>query len=306
MHPKRAVPSLLLVVLIFAAVSVLAKTFGDWSEPTNLGAAVNSASSDIAPAISKDGLSLYFHSNRPGLGGPFDIYVSQRNSDADDWEPAIVLGSPISTTFNEVAPALSRDGHHLFFSTDRPGGLGLLDIWVSYRGHSHDNFGWGDPLPITSINAPAANDAGAAYFENEGGRPQLFFQSTRPGGPGSSDFYVSEQQEDGTWGAPTLVAELSSPAFDNRLTIRHDGREVFFHSDRPGSAGNDLWTSTRATDSDPWSTPVNVGPPLSTPASETTPGLSATGETLYFTSNRPGSLGDDIWMSTRPRRHEND
>lgn len=281
-----------------------AKRFDDWSAPTNLGGGVNSAFFEAAPAISKDGLSLYFHSIRPPAVLN-DIYVSQRSSKTAAWGPAVKIELSISTDFNEVAPAFSRDGHYLFISTDRPGGLGGLDIWVSYREHVHDDFAWGDPVPITSINAPAANDAGVAYFENEDGRPQLFFQSNRPGGAGFTDFYVSEQREDATWSSPTRVAELSSPGFDNRLTIRHDGLEVFFHSDRTGSAGDDLWTSTRATVSDPWSTPVNVGLPINTASSETQPGLSPAGETLYFASNRPGSLDVDIWVATRARLTRN-
>ena len=59
--------------------------FSDWSEPENLGLPVNSPSNDAGGAVSKDGLSLYFHSNRPGgFGGP-DLYVSQRGSLSEPW-----------------------------------------------------------------------------------------------------------------------------------------------------------------------------------------------------------------------------
>ena len=284
---KRLIPSVVLVALAFAAAHVGAMNSGDWSEPTNLGTAVNSAFGEFAPEISRKGRSLYFHSNRLVLGG-LDIYVSQRENKHGEWGQAVLLGPPISTPFLDVAPTLSRDGHYLFFASTRPGGLGDLDIWVSYRENVRDDFAWGTPVPITSINSPAF-DAVAAYFENENGRPQLFFESNRPGGAGLNDFYVSEQQEDGTWGSPAFVAELSSTSAEAGLTIRRDGLEVFFSSTRAGSEGNDLWTSTRASVSDPWSEPVNVGPPINTASGELFPGLSAKGETLYFTSNRPGS-----------------
>jgi hypothetical protein len=300
MHPKRFTRSLVITALALTAPVGAAKV-GEWSEATNLGSALNSAFSEGSPAISKNGLSLYLHSDRPGLGGPNDLYVSQRSHETAAWGPAVPLGIPMNSSFNEVAPALSRDGHYLFFSTDRPGGPGLLDIWVSYRRYVHDDFAWGDPVPVESVNAPAANDAGVAYFENDGGRPQLFFQSTRPGGAGMSDFYMSEQRADGTWGLPTYLAELSSPLIDNRITLRHDGRELFFFSNRAGSIGNDIWTSARATLSDAWSAPVKLGSPVNTATSDGQPGLSADGEALYFASDRPGSLAGDIWVTTRPR-----
>ena len=301
MHSKRFTRALLIALAL--TVPVGSARLGEWSEATNLGSALNSASNEGSPAISKNGLSLYLHSDRLGLGGPNDLYVSQRRHKTAAWGPAVPLGVPISSSFNEVAPALSRDGHYLFFSTDRPGGPGGLDIWVSYRRHVHDDFAWEDPVPVDSVNA-LGNDAGVAYFENDGGRPQLYFQSTRPGGAGMSDFYMSEQRADGTWGLPTYLAELSSPLIDNRITLRHDGRELFFFSNRAGSIGNDIWTSVRATLSDTWSVPVRLGSPVNTESSDGQPGLSADGEVLYFTSDRPGSLAVDIWMATRPRRKQ--
>ncbi|HVS32631.1 MAG TPA: hypothetical protein VMS98_14395 [Thermoanaerobaculia bacterium] len=293
---RRPIFSVLTLAAVFAAVPLFAQRFGEWSDPTSL-TSVNTPFFEAAPALSKDERSLYFHSLRPGLGIN-DIYVSQRATNAD-WAPAVRIGRPISTKYNEVAPALSRDGHFLFFSTNRRDGTDL-DIWVSHRTRVHDDFGWSEPVPVNEINQEGANDAGAAYFENDGGRPQLFFQSNR-GDVGATDFYVSEQQDDGTWGAPALVRELSSPAAENRLTIRHDGREVFFGSNRQGSSGQDIWTSTRLSISDPWSTPVNVGPPINTASDDMQPGLSGDGRTLYFTRSAATDPGDILSSTRQPR-----
>ena len=75
-----------------------AQKYSDWSEPINLGPTVNSTSMDRAPAISKDGLSLYFASNRLGGFGGEDIYVSQRETRDDEWGPAMNLGPTINTS----------------------------------------------------------------------------------------------------------------------------------------------------------------------------------------------------------------
>jgi peptidoglycan-associated lipoprotein len=80
---------------------------------------------------------------------------------------------------------------------------------------------------------------------------------------------------------------------------------VFLASNRPGSLGGlDLWVSTRASTSDIWSTPVNLGAVVNTAAaSEASPGLSFDATELYFqSSERPGGVGSqDFWRSTRTK-----
>jgi Tol biopolymer transport system component len=299
MKPIRVI----VLALSIAATLQAGGKFTDWSTPTNLGPAVNSSFSDSSPAVSKNGLTLYFNSNRPGSLGEADLYVSQRSSVGEPWAPPVNLSVLNSAAFDQ-APALSRDGHYLFFATDRPGGTGLLDIWVSRREHTNDDFVWETPVPITEINS-SVNDAGPAYFENDEGRPQLYFQSQRAGGAGLADFYRTEQQEDGTWSTPQRVAELSSPFQEQRPSIRFDGLEIVFTSTRPPSVGFDLWVSTRESVTDAWSVPVRLN--INSPQSDTAPYLSGDGMTLYFTSDRAGGLGgNDLWVSTRERRRGNE
>src|SRR5687768_8375104 len=96
----------------------------DWSPPLNLGAMVNSAFNDIGPALSKDGLSLYFGSNRPGGAGALDIWVAQRASVEDPWGPPTNLGPIVNTPSTENVPSFSRDGLWMFVHSDCSGGLG--------------------------------------------------------------------------------------------------------------------------------------------------------------------------------------
>src|SRR6476659_4664369 len=156
------------LMLLTALVSILtiqlpsahAQKYSDWSTPVNLGAVVNSASQDQQPAISRDGLSLYFTSNRPGGFGGFDMYVSQRASVDDAWGSPVNLGPLVNTTANEGNPAFSRDEHLLFFQSDRPGGRGGIDIWVSQREHTHDDFAWGPAVNLgPGVNSSAGDQA---------------------------------------------------------------------------------------------------------------------------------------------------
>src|SRR5262249_47456754 len=152
----------------------------------------NSTADDAFVAISPDGLSLYFASSRPnGLGGPFDLYVSQRANVLDPWGAPINLGPSLNTNFDESNPSFSRDGHFLFFQSTRLGGQGNIDIWMAHRDNPHDDFGWEPAVNLGPNVNSSAIDQGAYYFEDEiRGTRQLYFGSTRGL---SGDIYVSEQ-----------------------------------------------------------------------------------------------------------------
>src|SRR5215472_5664913 len=117
--------SALLTILVGMSSSVLpvwAQGFSPWSTPINLNnvvlsdgtvckPVVNSGADDSHPTISKDGLSLYFTSNRPGSLGDFDLWVAKRESLDDCWGAPTNLGSVVNSSAEDVAPNLSTDGH---------------------------------------------------------------------------------------------------------------------------------------------------------------------------------------------------
>jgi len=299
------------VALIALAVSALlasyptaAPKFSDWSEPVNLGPAVNSSFNDGAPAVSRDGRSLYFASNRIGQLGGNDLYVSQWDDATGGWGAAVNLGPVVNSTATEFSPNLSRDGHYLFFHSNRqPGSFTPgLDIWVSYREHVHDDFAWQEPVNLgAGVNAPGL-DTDPSFFENDDvGVPQLFFSSNRAG---LNDIYVSDLLPDGTFGPAIPVPGLSSPFVEPGVSVRFDGLEAFVFSSRPLSQGGfDLWTATRETVFHPWSEMINLGPLVNSPSNDNEPHISSDRQTLYFSSNRTGGMGGaDLYMTTRARR----
>jgi hypothetical protein len=119
----------------------------------------------------------------------------------------------------------------------------------------------------------------------------------RPGGAG---IYVSEQAADGSFGPAVRVIVSSGNV---RPSIRHDGLEIFFTSNRPGSIANsqDLWVATRETVFDAWSEPTNLGSPLNSALVDVQAYISSDRETLFFASNRPNGGPTDIYMSTRTK-----
>jgi WD40 repeat protein len=310
--PRRILASLAPLTLVLACgtevdpvgVKVQAMSFAnsEWSEPVNLGPTINTAFNEQGPNLSKDGLRLYFGSDRPGGLGSFDLWVARRACPDCPWEAPENLGSVVNTAASETGPGLSIDGHLLFFTSTRPGGQGLSDLYLSHRADQKDDFGWGPPVGLGPDVNTAASEAGAEYLQSaEDGTGNLYFNRAPPGG--TADLYYAPITRDGeTRGPAILIPELSHPtATDQGATLRTDGREIFFFSTRPGGLGGaDLWTSTRRSVHDPWTTPVNLGALLNSPASEQQPSLSGDGRTLVFASSRSGGFGGtDIWLSTR-------
>jgi WD40 repeat protein len=309
---------ILVALAALCSLDLAAQQFGPWSAPVNLGAVVNSAANDQHPTISKDDLSLIFVSNRPGGLGNFDLWVTQRDCAdpiACPWQPPVNL-SNLNTTFVEFAPNLTTDGHWLFFHSNRPAPDpscgGNDDIWASHRSNRRDDFGWEPPIFLgCNINTAAAED-GPIFFEDETGQLTLFFaRNLTPALPDGFDIYASTCAADldtcnrqGLWNEGTLVPELSSPLRDTRTALRRrDGLEMIISSSRAGGLGGpDLWVSTRASTSDPWSVPDNLGAPINSTAVDSAPALSWDGTTMYYYSTRSGGLGgSDLYASTREK-----
>jgi hypothetical protein len=307
----KATACALLAGTLVSSTVLAERKYSDWGPAVSISApgdcnGVNSTATEAGPSISKDGLSLYFGSSRPGGAGNFDLYVAQRTSPDAAWGIPINLGPVINSAAIENIPSLSRDGHWLFFNSSRTqGSLGGVDIWASYRTHVHDDFAWEEPTNLGPGVNSALFDAGASYFENEDGSPpQLYFNRGLANGTGN-DIMVSELQPDGTFGPASLVPGINSEQSDQRPSIRFDGLELFFFSNRGGN--NDIWVTTRKSIDDAWSPPAALGPHINTTADEAHPHISPDGLTLFFSSTREGGCGGfDLYMSTRTHLRGND
>ena len=133
-----------------------ATTDDDWGNPVNLGPTVNSSADDWGPNISADDLSLYFTSKRPGGYGGNDLWVTTRETIHDPWSTPFNLGPMVNSSAFEAHSSISADGLMLFFSSDRPGGCGNADIWVTKRATTNDD--WGEPVNLGSnVNSPTWN-----------------------------------------------------------------------------------------------------------------------------------------------------
>ena len=301
-NPLRLI-GVIVLAWAFTIPALQAQKFTDWSAPTNIGSVVNSVYNDQHPAISPDGLSLYFVSDRPGSAGGLDLWVSQRDSLDDPWQPPLAI-TPLNTTSTENAPAFSPDGHLLFFGSDRLGGCGNQDIWVSFRKDKRDDLGWQAPVNLGCVVNFSGFDDGPTYVSEEDGAVTLYFTSlNRSGGFGDWDVWAATMNADGTFNSPANVLELNSSARDTRTAISRNGNELLLTSNRSGGIGGlDIWVSTRD-ESGVWSTPADLGGTVNSAANDGAPALSRDGTTLFFYSNRPGGSGlNDLYVATRSKK----
>jgi len=302
------------LLLAFVASPANAQKFSDWSAPVNLGPVINFAQNNQHPAISKDGLSLYYSA---GPTNKLDIWVSQRAGLDDPWRPPQKLGPNVNSDSSDLSPNFTPDGHWMYFMSNRPGPCAnpanpvpTIDLYVTHRKDKRDDFGWEPAQNLGCVINGPYDDAGPTFFEDENtGVTYLYFTSTRPGPTGCScgnfDIYVSTLQADGTWGPAEFVQELSGPGRDTRTSISRDGLEMFLSSDTAFGAAvgsQDIWISTRATTADKWSTPVNLGALVNSTAFDGAPALSWDGTILYFFSERTDVAHyglRDLYVTTR-------
>jgi hypothetical protein len=187
------------------------------------------------------------------------------------------------------------------FVSNRPGGCGGGDIyWTAMDPET----GWGAVMNLGCEVNSAAEEAGPVLSLAKPA-PALYFSSTRPGGLGGSDLYLSWMGAGFTFGPAVQVLGVNSAYDDMQPSIRRDGQELVFASNRPGSLGAfDIWSASRPSTAAPWSEPSNLGPNVNSAASETRPSLSWDGMVLLFGSNRPGGEGAaDIYYSIRETAH---
>jgi serine/threonine protein kinase/Tol biopolymer transport system component len=206
------------------------------------------------------------------------------------------LGPPVNSAYRDMTPVLSPDGLELYFTSDRPGGYGGVDIWVTKRAGLQDP--WGLPTNLgPQINSSTFDNPGSLSADGL----TLYCHS-------GWDFYTTTRAtKDAPWGPRVRLGSVVVPSTAYRNggpLVTADGLELFFLSNRPGGyGGNDIWVSARADSADPWGTPVNLGPTVNGPASDAATWVSPDGLTLLLNSNRPGGFGGlDMWITTRASR----
>jgi len=303
------------IVATLSAPPAEAQQFSQWSAPVNLdnftdsdgkpcSAVVNSTSpdaNDTHPALSKDGLSLYFASTRPKPGelvvnnkyNNYHLWVTNRASLDSCWVTPMYLGDIVNDTtdkdpvtgveIQDFAPNLAPDGHWLYFHSNRPTPAPAppdlnctgANLYVSYREDTSKDLGkdlvlggWETPINLgcKTINTPGSDQAGPTYFYDEASGIHHLYYTQRPTGSMDTSFriYVSA----------CIAADLATCNTPNTW-----------------GAGKEVGTPTDAM--------LIVG--LNSQDRNTRTAIRRDGLEMIISSGRTGSLvSENLWVSTRP------
>jgi len=196
--------------------------------------------------------------------------------------------------------SVSADELELYFNSDRAGGLGYQDIYVSTRQSIDDP--WGPPASLQTVNSPyregfpcISRDGLTLYFSD------FFWGPDRPGGLGKHDLWFSTRaSRNDPWGKPVnMGAPFNSSGYEVSPTLSHDGLTFIFACGPSSSGGGnyDLWMCTRPSVQEVWGPPVNMGPRVNSGSHDFCGNLSPDGLIMFFESNRSGNY--DLWMTMR-------
>ncbi len=197
---------------------------GNWIPPYSLSSNINTASNEGTCTISADGKILILTSCQGrGSLGSCDLYISFR--EGNDWSRPVNLGPNVNSQYWDSQPSLSADGRKLYFVSERPGGIGGRDIWLSQRDENNE---WLPAVNLgNSINTP--RDEVSPFIHVNG--QTLFFASKGYPGFGGYDLFMSEITND-EWSEPkNLGYPVNTPEDQISLFVTTSGEKAYYSLD---------------------------------------------------------------------------
>jgi WD40-like Beta Propeller Repeat len=233
------------------------------------------------PTLTGDLLEIFFTSERDGISS--DVWTAHRTSTTMPFEGVSVVAEASTPTF-ETSSAISRDGLTLWVGSDRPGGVGDIDIWMLQR--TARDAGWSTPVDTLAMNSPSRD-----VPRSPGQHDRVMPLSSERDDPNLYRTYFSNRDSpDSLFGPPAIIPELAFAAQSTVDGFLTDDGLALFYSSAPPMGVSDLFVAWRRSTSEPFSISAPLDE-LNTPTGdERDPWLSPDGQTLFFTSDHAGQL----------------
>ncbi|MDR2038308.1 MAG: OmpA family protein [Bacteroidales bacterium] len=208
---------------------------GKWSVPQNLGSPPNTPDNEGAQTISADASKMFFTAcNRKEGKGSCDIYYSEKRNNL--WTRPQNLGPPVNTSAKETQPSISADGRTLYFASNRKGGKGGQDIWMSKLNEGGE---WSIPVNLEEINTPYEESSPFIHPDDQ----TLYFASNGWPGMGQFDLFVARRDSTGKWTTPVnLGYPINTKHNEEGLIVNAKGNRAYYSSDRTTNNIRNIFT----------------------------------------------------------------
>jgi outer membrane protein OmpA-like peptidoglycan-associated protein/tetratricopeptide (TPR) repeat protein len=208
---------------------------GSWTPRKNAGAPLNTTDNEGAQSMTADGKTLWFTAcNRASGQGLCDIYYSTLVDGR--WSSPLNAGNPINSPYSDKHPAISADGRILYFTSNRPGGYGSYDIWMSVKSGGT----WCEPVNLgDSVNTAGVEQSPFIHPDQQ----SLYFSSDGWPGMGQGDLFLTRWKGTSGWTTPeNLGYPINTYDDDIGLSLNARGNRAYFASNRREGTDTDIYS----------------------------------------------------------------
>ncbi|MBN4065786.1 PD40 domain-containing protein [Candidatus Amoebophilus asiaticus] len=215
------------------------KSNGQWTKPKNLSR-INTDNNEICVSMTVDNKQLIF-SRDDFMNKSINLFITDQKGRS--FGKPRLLGKKIkseaniNTRFVEATACISTDGKTIYFSSNRRGGIGAIDLWKSTQ--NQDEI-WSEAVNLgETINTPYNDET--PFIVQDG--KTIYFSSKGHNSMGGYDIFKSRQDQDGKWLKPVNLGHpINSTAHDIHFILTNDGRSAYFSSNRKnGIGGRDIY-----------------------------------------------------------------
>ena len=263
---------------------------------------INSISDEFTPQISPLGNRMYFTSTRKGgfdhmkdstrvndfgqdIYYSFDVY--------EGWSSPKLMPEPINSINDDFGASFTGDAQTMVYvRCGEDESVGGCDLYIT----NVEGKKWKEPVNMGNVVNSDGWDSQPS-ISSDGSK--IVFASTREGGYGGIDLYITEKNHLGVWGVPqNLGSIVNTPYKDSSPYMAPDGKSLYYASDgHPGLGGQDIFYSLFANGR--WTKPLNLGSPINSTGDDKNFTTSVAGK-AFFASSRLDEYNLDIFEVELP------